>query len=344
MRDNDSRKLSVGELNERRRQVVSCLKKGMSQKASAELCGMSVVTVCKLKKLYDQGGIKAVLVQKKGRPVGKGRILTTEQEREAKSLIADRTPDQLKLPYALWNRHAVRELIEQRYDRKLSIRSVGNYLKRWGYTPQKPLQKAYEQRPAAVGKWLEEEFPQIKQRAKKERADILWGDETGLRSDDVRGRSYSPKGVTPVIKVNNKRHGCSVISTVTNKGQMRWMVFSGALNAKMLKKFLSRLLKGAPRKIFLVLDNLRVHHSKVIKEWVSQRSDQLELFFLPSYSPELNPVEIANADLKQGVTKKAPARKKGQLEKAVSSHLRALQRRPQRIISFFQKDTVKYAA
>ena len=344
MRQNDSRKLKLEALNERRRQVVECRKRGMSQQEVSALMGMSTVTIGKIDRLFREGGLKSVEVVKDGRPAGKGRILTSEQEREAQRLIMDRTPDQLKLPYALWNRQAVREMVRRRYDRDLSVRSVGNYLKRWGYTPQKPLHKAYEQRAEEVRKWHEERFPGLKARAVQEGADILWGDETGLRSDDVRGRSYSPRGKTPVVRVNHNRDGCSVISTVTNKGQMRWMVFGGALNSKIFIDFLRRLVKDAKRKIFLVLDNLRVHHSKPVKQWVEEHHEQIELFFLPSYSPELNPVELANAALKHAVTSHAPARKKGQLRKVAAKHLRGLQQDADRIISFFQKDTVRYAA
>ena len=344
MRSNDSRRLSIPELNERRRQVVACLNKGMTQQATGALCGMSEVTVRKIKKSYAAGGLKAVLVKPPGRPEGKGRTLTTEQERDARKVIEDRTPDQLKLPYALWTRQAVREMVERRYARKLAIRTVGNYLKRWGYSAQKPLQKAYEQQPGAVRKWLQEEFPAIKARAKAEGASIQWCDETGLRSDDVRGRGYAPKGKTPVIRVNQRRHGCSVISVVTNKGEMRWMVFHGSFNAHVLIQFLKRLIKDAPQKIFLVLDNLKVHHSKPVKAWLKKRQQAIECFFLPSYSPELNPVELANASLKYAVTTHAPARKKGQMEKVAANHLRHLQRTPDEVKAFFQKDTVKYAA
>lgn len=344
MRENDSRKLSMPELNERRRQAVQCRLKGMGLKETAELCGMSRNTVNEAWQRYKAGGWKAVRVWKTGRPVGKGRILTSEQEKETQRLIRDRTPDQLKMPYALWNRQAVRELIERRYNRKLAIRSVGLYLERWGFTPQKPLRKAYEQRPEAVRKWLQEDFPAIRARAKAEGAVIHWGDETGLRSDDVRGRSYSLRGHTPVVRVNHNRHGCSVISTVTNRGEMRWMVFKGALNSSILIGFLRRLVKDSDSKVFLILDNLRVHHSKPVKGWLAEHVDLIEVFYLPSYSPELNPVEVANAALKDAVTKHAPARKKGQLELFTSRFLRSLQRRPKRIIALFQKDTVRYAA
>jgi len=174
------------ERNERRRQAVQCRLKGMGPKETAELCGMSRNTVNEAWQRYKAGGWKAVRVWKTGRPVGKGRILTSEQDNETQRLIRDKTPDQLKMAYALWNRQAVRELVERRYNRKLALRSFGLYPERWGFTPQKPLRKAYEQWPEAVRKWLEEDFPAIQARAKTEGAVIHWGDETGLRSDDVR--------------------------------------------------------------------------------------------------------------------------------------------------------------
>ena len=226
----------------------------------------------------------------------------------------------------------------------MPIRTVGEYLRRWGFTPQKPIKKAYEQSPAAVKKWLDQDYPVIAARAKAEGAEIHWGDESGLRSDDVRGRGFAPMGRTPVVRVNNKRHGLSVISTVTNKGQMRWRIFDGALNADILIDFLRRLIKGAAKKLFLILDNLRVHHAKPVKAWLAEHADAIEVFYLPSYSPELNPDEMANADIKQAVTKLAPARTKLQLVKATARHLRSVQRQPERIRKYFEHDPVRYAA
>jgi transposase len=279
-----------------------------------------------------------------GRKLGEQRLLSPAQEALVQKLIADKTPDQLKMPYALWSRAAVAELIEQRFGLKLKVRTMGMYLQRWGFTPQKPMRKAYEQSPAAVKKWLDEDYPALAQRARAEGAEIHWGDESGLRSDDVRGRSYAPRGETPVVRVPNKRHGLSIISTVTNKGQMRWRIFDGALNSTILIDFFKRLIKGQKKKVFLILDNLRVHHSKPVKHWLAQHAEYIEVFYLPSYSPELNPDEMANADLKQAVTKLAPARTKLQLVKATARHLRSVQRQPQRIKKYFQHDPVRYAA
>ena len=340
----DSRTLSVDALNERRRRAVKLRLEGVSLKDTAAQCEMSRTTVIAALKAYEVGGWKAVDIARPGRPSGTGRTLSAEQEREVQRLIRDRTPDQLKMVYALWSRQAVAELIRNRYGIDLAVRTMGLYLERWGFTPQKPMKKAYEQSPAAVKKWHEEQYPVIAACAKVEGAEIHWGDETGLRSDDVRGRSYAPQGHTPVIRVNNKRHGLSVISTVTNKGQMRWKIFDGALNSDILIDFMRRLIRDAGRKVYLILDNLRVHHSKPVKAWLAEHKHEIEVFYLPSYSPELNPDEMANADLKQTVTKLAPARTKLQLVKATSKHLRSVQRQPERIKRYFEHEPVRYAA
>ena len=195
-----------------------------------------------------------------------------------------------------------------------------------------------------MGKWLDETYPAIVRRAKQERAEIHWGDETGLRSDDVRGRGYAPRGETPVLRVNRNRSSLSVISTMTNKGQMRWRIFSGTLNAKILIGFLERLTRHERRKLFLILDNLRVHHSQLVKQWLKANADKIEVFYLPSYSPELHPDELLHADLKQRVTTTAPARTKTALTKTASSSLRSIQKQPQRVQHYFLHQDVRYAA
>jgi transposase len=340
----DGRKLPIEALNERRRRAVKMRLSGATVKVAAAQCELGRNAVIRASQAYARGGWKAVPVAAGGRPIGSGRRLSEAQESEVQALIRDRTPDQLKMSYALWTRQAVGEWIAARYNIPLQVRTVGKYLKRWGYTPQKPLKKAYEQSPAAVSKWLGEQYPLIAKRAQQEGAEIHWGDETGLRSNDVRGRGYAPKGQTPVLRVNARREGLSVISTVTNKGEMRWRVFSGALKAKLLIDFLERLTRKQRRKIFLILDNLRVHHSKRFRKWLVENAGIIEVFYLPSYSPELNPDELLNADLKRRVTTAAPARTKRGLTRTAVGALRSIQKQPQRVQSYFQKKEVRYAA
>ena len=325
------RSLSREARQERRVQVIRLRKAGRTYDEIAEQTGLSRTGVFNICKRHEAGGAKALKDAPGGRKLGDKRLLDAEQEAAVRKLIADRTPDQLKMPYALWTRAAVSQLIEQRFGIRLAVRTMGLYLSRWGFTPQKPMKKAYEQSPAAVKKWLEEEYPVIAACAKVEGAEIHWGDETGLRSDDVRGRGYAPPGQTPVVQV-------------TNKGQMRWKIFEGALNSDILIDFLKRLIRDAGRKVYLILDNLRVHHSKPVKEWLAVNAHAITVFYLPSYSPELNPDEMANADLKQAVTKQAPARTKLQLVKATAKHLRSVQRQPDRIRKYFEHELVRYAA
>lgn len=344
MEATDMRKLSRDARHERRVQVIRLRKAGQTYNEIANQTGLSRTGVFDICKRHEDAGVQALHDAPGGRKTGEKRLLDAAQEATVRQLITDKTPDQLKMAYALWTRGAVADLIEHRFGIRLPVRTMGMYLERWGFTPQKPMKKAYEQSPAAVKKWLDEDYPVIAARAKAEGAEIHWGDESGLRNDDVRGRGYAPKGETPVIRVNNKRHGLSVISTVTNKGQMRWKIFDGALNASILIDFLRRLIRGAKKKVFLILDNLRVHHAKPVKAWLAKHADAIEVFYLPSYSPELNPDEMANADIKQAVTKLAPARTKLQLVKATARHLRSVQRQPERIRKYFMHDPVRYAA
>ncbi len=256
----------------------------------------------------------------------------------------DKTPDQLKMEYALWTRKAVMELIEQETGLKMPVRTVGDYLKPWGMTPQKPVKKAYEQNPKAVQKWLDDEYPEIKMRAKKENAEIYWGDETGMRNDSQHERGYAPKGKTPVVRLNAKRTSTNMISAVTNQGKVRFKVFDGSMNVDIMIDFCKRLIKSAKRKIYLIVDNLRVHHANLFKAWLAEHGDEIEVFYLPSYSPELNPDEYLNCDLKAGVHSGKPARNKDQLKKKVISHMRMLQKKPQRVAKYFQHHKISYAA
>ena len=278
MQATDMRSLSREARHERRVQVIRLRKAGNTYEEIAVLTGLSRTGVFNICKRHEALGAKALHDTIGGRKVGERRLLDAAQEGQVRKLIADKTPDQLKMPYALWSRAAVAQLIEQRFGIRLQVRTMGKYLARWGFTPQKPMKKAYEQSPAAVKKWLDEDYPAIAARAKAEGAEIHWGDESGLRSDDVRGRGFAPKGQTPVVRVNNKRHGLSVISTVTNKGQMRWRIFDGALNTTILIDFLRRLIKGQTRKLFLILDNLRVHHARQVKTWLAEHADAIEVF------------------------------------------------------------------
>jgi transposase len=226
----------------------------------------------------------------------------------------------------------------------MPIRTVGEYLSRWGYTPQKPLKKAYKQNPKAVTAWLDNEYPEIAKRAKKENVEIQWGDETGLCNDSYHGRSYAPRGETPAIRLHPKCKRVNLISSVTNQGKVRFMVYKNKMDSQTLIKFMERLIRDAEKKIFLIVDNLKVHHSYIVKDWLKEHENEIELFFLPSYSPELNPDEYLNCDLKNGVHSGVPARTKEDLREKAISHLRKLQKLPGRVMKYFKHPKIAYAA
>jgi len=341
----DARTQSLERQHERRKQVIRLYSQGYGVMQIVKLSGLSYPTVRSAIDRYKEGGLAALQPAQRGKQLGDGRELRPEQEAAIQRLICDNRPEQLRMTFALWSRSAVRELIEQEYGIKLSIRGVGNYLKRWGFTAQKPIKKAYEQSPQAVQKWLDEEYPAIEKRAKAEGGEIHWGDETALVNTDVRGRSYAPAGQTPVVyAVGGTRHKLSMIATLTNRGQMRWMIIDDAFNSDKLIEFLQALIEDAGKKVFLILDNLRVHHSKPVKAWVAEHSNKIELFYLPSYSPELNPEERLNADLKHAIGSKVPTRTKPKLKAAATAHMQELEKSPERVMKFFQDPRVKYAA
>jgi hypothetical protein len=242
--------------------------------------------------------------------------LNSDQEQELRKAFHDKCPDQMKLPFALWTRIAVQQYIKQLWSINMPIRTVGEYLKRWGFTPQKPLRRAYKQNPEAVKKWLKEEYPVIAKRAKTEKAEIHWGDETGLCNDTYHGRSYAPRGQTPAIRLHPRCKRVNLISTVTNQGKVRFMIYEEKMNSATMIKFMERLIKD---------------------------SSQIEVFFLPSYSPELNPDEYLNCDLMAGVHSGTPARAKEQLKRKAISHLRKLQKMPNRVAKYFKHSKIAYA-
>ena len=338
------RKLPAAAQEERRRQVIGLRQAGVTYGAIAEQVGLSRTGVFNICQRFAAEGAKGLVGKPRGRKPGEQRLLDAAQEAEVQGLIRRHTPDELGLPFALWSRAAVRALIARRCGVELAVRTVGKYLARWGFTARKPIRRAYERDPAAVRRWLRRDYPAIVARAKRARGAIFWGDETGLRSDDVRGRSYAPRGRTPVVRVCHKRAGLSLISAVTNRGELRWMVVDGAVNAPAFIRFLERLVRDARCKIFLILDRLKAHRARLTRDWLAEHRAEIEVFYLPSYSPDLNPDEGVHADLKHAVPRKAPARGKQQLRRAAIGHMRRLSRMPKRIRSIFRHPQFRYAA
>jgi transposase len=328
----------------RRRALLLIEREGMSQGAAAKAVGVHRQTVNVWLKRYRERGEDGVLDGRRVSPRrGKG-LLTAEEAGQVRAWVAGGTPDRLELPWALWTSRAVRELVERRFGKRLGLSTVQLYLKRWGLTPQKPVARAKERSPAAVQAWLERAYPAIAKRARAERAVIYWGDETGISDQDQVGRSWAPKGETPVVSRTAKRIAQSLIAAVSNRGLMRFMLYDGALDADRFIAFLRRLVRDAGRKVFLIVDNLKVHHAKKVAAWVASHLHEVELFYLPAYAPEHNPDEYLNRDLKQRLRQKPQPGAKEDLTKSTRSVLRAIQRSPRRVRAYFKPEPVRYAA
>jgi transposase len=342
--ERDFRGLDAATQAELRRRAVAMVHAGATQQQAADAVGVTRQIVSGWVKLHAEGGDAALAGKKRGRRPGEQKSLKPSQEARIRRLISDKCPDQLKLPFALWTREAVGELIRRETGVRLSLSAIGNYLRAWGFTAQRPVKRATERSEPAVKRWLEVEYPAIAARAKAEKAEVHWGDETGLSNQANYGRSFAPKGETPVIRRPAARFSQSMISSLTNQGKLRFMVYDGALNIAVFLRFLKRLVKGARRKIFLIVDNLRVHHAKPVMAWAEANKDRIELFYLPPYAPECNPDEFLNNDLKQAMARRRTPRDKAGLKSGLTSHMRSLQKRPAKIRAFFQAPTVRYAA
>lgn len=343
MENLDARKHNQQTQYELRKQVVRLRKKGMKNQAVAEIVGITESHASTIWQKYQKGGLQAIKPGVRGRRHGEQRTLSAEQEEALQKLLVDKTPDQLKLPFALWTRDAVRSVVKQRYGVNLPMRTVSEYLKRWGFTPQKPTKRAYEQDPRKLAKWLEDEYPAIGSRAKQETAEIHWGDETGVNSEAYNARGFAPKGKTPIIRINAKKSSVNMISSITNQGKVRFMLYRETMTAKVLIKFMSRLIEDSSSKVFLILDNLRVHHSKAVGRWLEANKEKIKVFYLPPYTPEVNPDEYLNGDLKQKIRSGLSARSQQDLTKKNRSFMKTLQRRPKHVMNYFKHPMIAYA-
>jgi transposase len=323
--------------------AVEAVKAGMRKSGAAEVFGVSRRAISNWMRVDRQGGREALKAKPRGRPRGGGK-LKPWQCATIVNLVIDRHPDQLKLPFYLWTRQAVGQLIEQRFGIRYSVHQVGRYLRRWGFTVQKPGRKAFEQCPQEVQKWLEYEYPVIKKQAKAENAEIQWCDEMGVRSDAASARCFSPKGQTPIVLGPGKRFGCNMISSISNRGTLRFMVFTERFVTEVMIRFLKRLLKQMKKRVFLVLDGHPVHRSTAVKKFVAEKKNRIRLFHLPGYSPELNPDEMLNQDVKTNAVRRKPAATQTGMVRAIRSYLHSRQRQPDLVKRYFHAPTVRYAA
>ena len=340
----DARQLPDDILQALRLRALRGCELGFNQCDVADMLGVAPETVCRWWSAYQAHGLDGLPDERTGRPVGSGRTLTDEQGQHLQQLIDGNTPAQLGIQAPLWSRDAVRELIHKEYDLWMPVRTVGLYLERWGYTLKKPCRHAGKQDPDEVLQWLEETYPEIERLAAEEDATIVFSDESGVEADHCPRRGYSRKGERATMDVPDRHIRRNVISAVGNKGDCHFMTYKGMLDAAMFILFLEGLLTDTKGKIYVIVDRLSAHDCEKVWDWIDEHSDRIDMFLLPPRSPELNPDEYLNNDLKANVHKGSLPNNEEELEDRIHSFLLKLLTLPEHVMSYFQQYCVQYAA
>ena len=311
-------------------------RKGKEVREICEITGLADKTVRMAFAAYDAGGLEAIRPKKRGRRFGEKRTLSPEQEQEITTMLVDHDPAQLKLKGCMWTRESVQELIKQKYGITMPIRTVGEYLLRWGFTVQRPAKREANQRPEQVERWLHEEYPAIHRRAKAENAEIFWGDETAVQNVANYARGYAPRGKTPIVKVRAEKLHINMISAISNQGKLHFLLYSEAINSERMIGFMEALIKTANgKKVYFILDNLKVHHSRQVSQWAEDHKDEITLFYLPPYSQEYNPDEYLNNDLKQNIGTQAMVQNVRELEANTAAFMGRISEDSDHVKSYF---------
>lgn len=340
----DARHLSDEALQVLRMRALRGLELGYTELELADLLGVCNETISRWWTGYQAEGLTSLPGGRTGRPLGSGRSLTDEQAKYIRECIDNHSPQQLDIPHALWTRRAVAELIGRQFGIDLAERTVGTYLRRWGYTSKKPARHARKQNPDEVQQWLQETYPALEEQAQREGAEILWTDEVGVEADHHPGYGYARQGERATMEVPGPHIRVNQISAISNEGSVCFMTYKGMLNAAVFLLFLQKLVDGFGRKILLIADRLQAHKTPEVVAWVEEHRDQIEVFYLPPYCPELNPVEYLNNDMKGSVNEPGLPEDRGTLHTRILGFMKELARVPEHVISYFLHPKMQYAA
>jgi transposase len=292
---------------------------------------------------YKKGGKKSLSKDGRGARKWQNTALTKTEESWVKKVIINKYPEQFQPPFMLWNRASVRDLIKNKYNKKLGLTTVSRLLDKWNMTPQKPAFKSYKQQPSIIQKWINKEYPQIKRKAKREKALIHWGDETSISSREIIAKGFALKGKTPILAIPSSRFSVNMVSAIANNGSTRFMIFENRMSGKVFIEFLRRLIKDQASKIYLILDNSTIHHARIVKAWEVKHKDEIKLFYLPPYTPEHNPTEYLNQTLKVRLKNRPKDKTRPELRNSVSQEMKSLQSNRHVIVSLFDAPLVNYA-
>ena len=342
----DARKLSPRELSEKRKIAIKLREKGVPNKEVAEIVGISAQTISTYYTQYKNSGANVFKVKSAGRPKKSGKRLSDEQESKIIRMLIDTNPQQLQFKFALWTREAVKQLIFRELEIDMPISTVGDYLAKWQFRSKKPIKRAYERKDSATKAWLEIEYPKIKKEAKINNADVWWADETACVSLPSNLKGYAPIGskIKPILTHTAKKFKVNMISAITNTGKSMFALYDDSIATDNFIDFLEKVIKSNDKKVFMIVDNLRVHHAKKVKEWEEENKDKIKLFYLPPYSPEFNPDEYLNQDYKSNVHKNGLPKNQKELKENTQNYMESLQKNPQKVANFFLHPSVKYAS
>jgi transposase len=343
MKTNDARQLDHKTLTELRKRAVKSVQDKQSPEIVARALGIDRRTIYGWLARYRNGGWDALDAKKRG---GRPPKLDGKAVKWIYQTVTMKNPLQLKFTFALWTAKMIGEVIYRQFGIKLSKASVCRLLTQLGLTPQRPIWRAYQQKPEEVQKWLNEEYPRIKSMARRLKAQIFFGDEAGVRSDHHSGTTWAVKGKTPVVSTTGARFSLNIVSAVSAQGEFRFMTVKGRVGAPVFIDFIKRLLHGSERTIFLIVDGHPAHKAKSVIKFIESEpvKKRFRLFYLPPYSPELNPDERVWNDLKNNAVGKKAITAPDQMRGSVISHLRFIQKTPNRVRSYFNNATTRYAA
>lgn len=344
MEAQDTRKLPPVVQNYLRQRALYLCSQGESFVSIGASLGVHRNTVSQWWKEYQESEGRIVAQTPRGRKEGQGKRLNDEHCQTLKTWLTETYPEAHGIDSALWTRKALQQLIEQTYGILIPLRTLSDYLHEWGFSSQKPLRQAYQQSPEAVEQWLNTEYPAIEAQAKQENAEIHWGDQAGLATQDIGGRGFAPKGKTPVLRTKRHRGRVNYMATVSAQGTVRFKLYTGKFDSDLMISFLKRLIPGSQQKIFLILDRHPVHRSTAVQDWLEAHRESIQVFWLPPYSPELNPAEYLNCDVKGAIHQQPPTLNLKALAQRVLKHLRKLQKLPARTRSYFQHRSIAYAS
>jgi len=340
----DARQLSDEVLEALRLRALRGCELGYTETEIADLLGLARETVSRWWSAYADHGLEALPGDRTGRPVGTGRTLSDEQARRIQDRIDEHSPEELGIAAAVWSRKAVRDLIRAECGITMPVRTVGEYLKRWGYTAKVPRRHAKDQDPMEVAAWLEWTYPAIERRAARERAEIHWCDETGAAADEQPRRGYAREGDPAWIEVPGPHIRMNLVATITDEGEVHFLAYKESMTAALFVTFLERLLSETTRKVLLILDRLPAHEALEVADWVAEHADRIELFWLPKYAPELNAEEYLNNDLKGAINAAGLPGSRGELRSRIAWFMSQLLQLPERVRSYFRHPCVQYAA